>query len=273
MLIVSPGVTLTGSKRLIRSLLGLVLFLGVVAYDARAQEHSEYAAADVAAGARVYGSMCASCHGVNGAGIGGIDLRRGPLRRAGTDAGLREVVTTGIQGTGMPGFRLEPDELRGLVAFVRVGLDATANGPTVVLGDPGRGRAVLEGEGQCLTCHRVGDKGAYVGPDLTEIGRTRTPVAIRRSLVDPTGSMRPINRPVEAITNSGSVIRGRRLNEDSFTVQLQDDQGHLVSLVKSDLRKLTISTTSPMPAYGEKLTPAALADLVSYLLTLNGSQP
>ncbi len=185
MLIVSTGVTLAGSKRLIRSLLGLVLFLGVVAYDARAQEHSEYAAADVAAGARVYGSMCASCHGVNGAGIGGIDLRRGPLRRAGTDAGLREVVTTGIQGTGMPGFRLEPDELRGLVAFVRVGLDATANGPTVVLGDPGRGRAVLEGDGQCLTCHRVGDKGAYVGPDLTEIGRTRTPVAIRRSLARP----------------------------------------------------------------------------------------
>ena len=45
-------------------------------------------------------------------------------------------------------------------------------------------------------------------------------------------------------------------------MQLQDDQGHLVSLVKSDLRKLTISTTSPMPAYGEKLTPGALADLV-----------
>ena len=52
--------------------------------------------------------------------------------------------------------------------------------------------------------------------------------------------MRPINRPVEAITNSGSVIRGRRLNEDTYTVQLQDDQGRLVSLVKSDLRKWTI---------------------------------
>jgi mono/diheme cytochrome c family protein len=177
---------LAGSKPLICTFLVLVLGLGLARYDTRAQEHSEYAATDVAAGAGGSGSMCASCHGVNGTGIGGIDLRRGPLRRAGTDAGLREVVTTGIPGTGMPGFRLESDELRGLVAFVRVGLDATVNGPTVALGDASRGRAVLEGDGQCLTCHRVGDKGAYVGPDLTEIGRTRTPVAIRRSLLDPT---------------------------------------------------------------------------------------
>jgi putative heme-binding domain-containing protein len=195
------------------------------------------------------------------------------LRRAGTDAALRGVVTSGIPGSGMPGFRLDPDDLRALVAFVRVGLDAGTNGPTVALGDGGRGRAVFEGDGNCLTCHRVGDRGAYVGPDLTEIGRLRTPAAIQRSLLDPTASMRPINRPVEAITNTGRVVKGRRLNEDSYTVQIQDDHGRLVSLVKADLRQLTVATTSPMPPYGDKLTAAAIADLIAYLMTLNGSQP
>jgi hypothetical protein len=107
---------------------------------------------------------------------------------------------------------------------------------------------------------------------LTEIGRTRTAVGIQRSLLDPTGSMRPINRPVEATTKTGRVIRGRRLNEDSYTVQLQDDQGRLVSLVKADLRTFTISTTSPMPAYGDKLNAGAVADLVAYLMSLTGSQ-
>jgi putative heme-binding domain-containing protein len=140
------------------------------------------------------------------------------------------------------------------------------------MGDAGRGRAVFEGEGKCLTCHRLGDRGAFVGPDLTEIGRSRTAVGIQRSLLDPTGAMRPINRPIEAVTNDGRVVRGRRLNEDSYTVQLQDEQGRLVSLVKADLRQLTVKTTSPMPAYGSTLTPAALADLLAYLVSLTGSQ-
>src|SRR5437762_1821034 len=136
--------------------------------------------------------------------------------------------------------------------------------------DAARGRMFFEGPGKCLTCHRVNDKGGYSGPDLTDIGRTRTPDAIQRSLLDPTGSMRPINRPVRAVTGDGTIITGRRLNEDTYTVQLMTDRGRLVSLVKAELREWSVSTTSPMPSYKNSLTPQALADLVSYLATLRG---
>ena len=89
-------------------------------------------------------------------------------------------------------------------------------------------------------------------------------------MVDPTGGMRPINRPVRAVTREGRVINGRRLNEDTYTVQLSDEEGRLHSLVKSDLREYTISTKSTMPSYEKELTPEEISDVVSYLLSLKG---
>jgi len=200
-------------------------------------------------------------------------LRRGMLPRASTDAALASVMSTGFPASGMPPFKLNPNEIKGLVAYIRTGFDSNASDGGVAQGDPARGRTVFEGTGNCLSCHRVRDNGAYTGPDLTEIGRTHTPVAIQRSLVDPTGSMRPINRPVRAVTRDGGVVTGRRLNEDSYTVQLVNDAGRLVSLVKADLREWTVSTTSPMPSYKERLTPQALGDLIAYLASLKGTQP
>ena len=239
-----------------------------------AQDHSEpYPAADVAAGAPLYAALCANCHGPAGAGVGSIDLRRGPSARASTDAALSAIITNGIPGAGMPGVRLEPNELRALVAFIRLGLGANANTPPIALGDAARGRALFEDQGKCLSCHRVNGKGQYSAPDLTEIGSARTPLALQRSLLDPTGSMLPINRPVRAVTRDGTVITGRRLNEDSYTVQLMSDRGRLVSLVKADLREWTVRTISTMPSYKETLTPEALADIVAYLVSLKASQP
>ena len=76
------------------------------------------------------------------------------------------------------------------------------------------------------------------------------------------------NRPVHIVTRDGKVIDGRRLNEDTYTVQIADEEGRLLSLAKADLREFKISTKSPMPSYKGELTPEELADLVSYLLSL-----
>ena len=54
--------------------------------------------------------------------------------------------------------------------------------------------------------------------------------------------MMPINRPVRVVTKDGTVVNGRRLNEDTYTVQLIDEQEQLVSLTKADLREYTILT-------------------------------
>ena len=236
-----------------------------------AQDHSgQYPAADIAAGSRIYFATCAQCHGATGTGVGGIDLRRGRLPRASTDDALAALVASGIPGTGMPPFRFTPDEMRGLVAFVRAGLGADPNAPPVKLGNAERGRAIFEGEGRCLECHRAGTAGSRSGPDLSDVGAARTPAAILRSLVDPTGGMRPVNRPVRAVTRDGAVITGRRLNEDTYTVQVVTSEGRLVSLVKGDLREWSVSLASPMPSYKDTLSAGDLADLLAYLVSLTG---
>jgi hypothetical protein len=77
-----------------------------------------------------------------------------------------------------------------------------------------------------------------------------------------------INKPVRVVTKDGRTIRGRRLNEDTHTVQRIDDKEQLVSLVKADLREHEIGKTSPMPSASKTLSADEIADVVAYLLTL-----
>ena len=107
-------------------------------------------------------------------------------------------------------------------------------------------------------------------PNLSDIGTVRSAGTIERSLIEPNEQMMPINRPVHVVTKEGKAIDGRRLNEDTYTVQMADGDGRLYSLVKSDLREFKISTRSDMPSFKGDLTQSELSDVVAYLLSLKG---
>jgi mono/diheme cytochrome c family protein len=68
----------------------------------------------------------------------------------------------------------------------------------------------------------------------------------------------------------GTIVNGRRLNEDTYSLQVIDEKERLRSILKSDVRDYTIAKTSPMPSYAKTLTPDELADLLGYLLSLKG---
>ena len=251
---------------LISAVVGLVLSGSTLA--GRQAHPGEYAPADISYGSRLYDAQCTTCHGANGDGVGGVDLRSGKFRNAVTDQDLTRVITTGIPGTGMQAFKFDASEIAGIVAYLR-NMNSFDRG-SVKAGDAARGRTVVDGKGECGRCHRVATQGSRVGPDLSDVGATRSAGSLLRSLTDPTSQMMPINRPVRAVTRAGKVINGRRLNEDTYTVQLIDDQEKLVSLTKSDLVEYTIVTVSPMPSYRDRLTPDEIADVVAYLLSLKG---
>jgi putative heme-binding domain-containing protein len=249
--------------------LSLVALACVTARDTSAQQisqdHPGYTQAEIDAGARVYSTQCQQCHGPNGDQITGIDLRRRIFKRVSTDEELAKIITSGVPTAGMPPFKLQPPELTGIVALIRAGFDTT--GP-VKIGDAARGKTLFDGKGNCASCHRVSGRGPRVAPDLSDVGLARTPAALQRTIIDPSSAMLPINRPVAIVMKDGTRVEGRRLNEDTATVQIIDSQERLRSLDKREIRTLTVETRSPMPAYGKTLSQDEVADLVAYLLTL-----
>ncbi len=186
-----------------------------------------------------------------------------------TDDDIRRLITNGTgDDEKMPGIDLSEAELDGIVAFIRAGFDRS--GVAVKVGDPERGRALFAGKGKCASCHRVNGQGPHFAPDLSDIGAIRNPTALQRSILDPSAALRPIHRPVRAVTSDGETILGRRLNEDTYTVQLIDSKERLRSLVKANLVKYEVSTKSNKQP--TKLSGDEVADVIGYLVTLRGME-
>jgi putative heme-binding domain-containing protein len=224
----------------------------------------QYTQEEIATGARIYSAQCQFCHGRDGDQVSGIDLRRGVFRQTRDDADLARVISTGTPA-GMPPFVLSAADLTGIIAYMRAAFDGSAS---IQVGDAARGKALFDGKGECASCHRVGASGPLIAPPLNDIGLARAPAALERSIRAPSSAMMPINRPVQIVMLDGSTLKGRRLNEDTATVQIIDDSEQLRSIAKRDIRTLEVGTTSPMPAYADRLTDDEIADLVGYLLTL-----
>lgn len=233
-----------------------------------AQDHT-YSSADIASGLRLYGAQCQLCHGATGDTVAGVSLRLGRFKRAVTDDDLAQVIAKGVP-PAMPGFTLSADDTRGIIAFIRAGFDPS--GTAVKVGNVDRGKTLFSGKGACTTCHRVHGHGPLTAPDLSDVGALRTPAALQRSMLDPSRAMIPINRPVTITTTAGKTVKGRRVNEDTFSMQLIDDTGALVTVVKKDVKSMDAGTTSPMPSVAKTLAADEVADLVAYLLSLRGVQ-
>jgi cytochrome c oxidase cbb3-type subunit III len=255
----------------------LVLLALVLASHARAQ--GAYAADDVKAGGVMFGQLCVTCHGFNGTGGAGPPLNRPKLLSAPDDAALRAIISNGIPDRGMPRVRrTTPGELQQLVTYVR-SLGATA--PVPVKGDAAKGAQVYAASG-CAGCHMIRGQGGIFGPPLTDIGYLRGAPYLRQAVVNP-GAVLPAGTmpipargykeylPVRVVAADGTVVRGIRLNEDVFTLQLRDQAGRIHSFRKADAKAIQKEEgISLMPAYADRLTGADLDDLVAYLASLGG---
>ncbi|HJR68415.1 MAG TPA: c-type cytochrome [Gammaproteobacteria bacterium] len=243
--------------------------LAIVVVFALPQATAQHATAfDIENGARAYQGSCAACHGPDGNLIAGIDFGRGVFRRSYTDDELARIIVGGIPNTPMPPSPAtsEPQALQ-IVAYLR-SLPETATDAGVG-GDAARGREIVRSSSDCMTCHRIGGTGSALGPDLSRIGLDRRAAELVRALVDPNAEVQPNQRTYRVTPRRGEPVVGRLLNHDTFTVQLFDTQGQLRSFDKADLRDFGI-VASPMPSYRDKLSSQALADVVSYLVTLRG---
>jgi cytochrome c oxidase cbb3-type subunit III len=224
-----------------------------------------YLSSDVENGSRLYRNNCFACHGPDGNSIDGVDFRRGQFKRVSSDEDLLRVIAAGVPGTAMPPTAVNDSARLALVAYIRsMSVSATGSGDAV------RGRVLFEGKGGCLACHRINGKGSRLGPDLSEVGSIRSAAYLERSILAPAESILSEHRFVRVVTRQGAIITGRRLNEDTHTIQLIDTDERLRSFSKSDLREYTLLSTTTMPTYQDKFSASELSDLVTYLLTLKG---
>ena len=231
-------------------------------------QHS-FSPADIENGARLYRGNCVNCHGPDGDFIPGVDFSHGKFIRAVSDDDIAHVIINLVPGAGMPAHNSTQAQADLVVAYLR-SLAMTASHYSGGSGDKVRGKTLVEGQGQCLTCHRINGNGSRVGPDLSDIGTVRRAGELEQSLVDPGASIAPENRYFRVVMKNGATFTGKLLNQDTFTMQFMNSKEQLLSLQKSEIRESTFVSKSPMPSYKGKLSSQELADIVSYLISLKG---
>jgi cytochrome c oxidase cbb3-type subunit III len=221
---------------------------------------------DAAAGKQIFDSQCAWCHGTDGEGGTGPNLR-GKLAHATDLKGIADIIQNGIPGTEMPSLGLTERSARQTATYVQ-SLSRTTARP--VAGNAPRGAALYQAQG-CASCHVIRGQGGVLGPELTAIGTRRGALYLRDALIKPEATHPPKYIVVRAVQANGPEIRGNRVNEDVFWIQIRDTGGTVHSLEKSTLTKLDRQLDATlMPSYAARLSAAELDDLIAYLVTLRG---
>src|SRR5262245_24542330 len=157
-----------------------------------------------------------------------------------------------------------------LLALLVPALAVSQGQPTPTSGDVTRGKALVESSG-CFDCHRIGDRGSHLGPDLSDIGSRRTADRLQRALVAPDEEVAFENRFVRLVTKDGATVTGRLLNQDAISVQLITPKEELKTYLRANLREYIIVDKGLMPSVQGKLTDPQVADVVAYLFSLKAS--
>ncbi|MGB7345070.1 MAG: PQQ-dependent sugar dehydrogenase [Pirellulaceae bacterium] len=167
--------------------------------------------------------------------------------------------------------RFLPEHLR----VIRLGTDVDINALLAMQGDAQRGRELyVNGSGvTCKQCHRIGDTGPQVGPDLKSIGATRKPEEILQSILDPSAKIEEQYRGYIALMSDGQVITGLKQSESDENVHLVDAQGKVHELAQDEIEELKPMDKSLMPErLLADLTAEQAADLLAFLKSQNQPQ-
>lgn len=219
--------------------------------------------ADAETGKGMFRIYCSACHGIRAQGGRGPDL----TITTRDDESLYKVIKHGSPLTEMPGFSESLDEanLWRVVAYIR---SASRPQEAPVAGDAAAGEKYFWGKGSCGACHRVAGRGKKVGPDLTLVGRTRSLQHLREAITDPDRDIAGGFAKIVVVTREGKTVEGIERGFDNFSAQLMDSAGAYHSFLKEEVRSMTRTKKSLMPAY--QLTAQELNDLIVYLRSLGG---
>lgn len=132
-----------------------------------------------------------------------------------------------------------------------------------VKGDPAAGRGIFQRV--CATCHRLGEMGVEVGPNLGAI-KDKSPEALLIAILDPNRAFESRYGSFNLATTDGRVLTGLIASETASAVTLRRQEGKEDVVLRRDIEELSASGQSIMPEGLEKdLTPKDVSDLIAFL--------
>jgi putative heme-binding domain-containing protein len=136
-----------------------------------------------------------------------------------------------------------------------------------------RGRNFAKGReaylvGQCIKCHRFGNDGGSVGPDLTAVSSRFSRRDILESILEPSKVVSDQYRNEVVTTKAGKVVIGRVMDENKERIVIQPDplSPARVEIKKSAIESREPSKVSPMPEHlVDVLKEEEVLDLMAYM--------
>ncbi|WP_442505455.1 HEAT repeat domain-containing protein [Novipirellula sp. SH528] len=130
-------------------------------------------------------------------------------------------------------------------------------------GDVERGRKVFATS--CAACHKIGNVGHDVGPNLASITDKRPPTLLA-NIMDPSAEVEARYLTYIVVTVDGRVLNGLLATETGSSITLISNEGKRETILRTEIEELRASGKSLMPEGLEKdLSPQAVADLFALL--------
>lgn len=141
---------------------------------------------------------------------------------------------------------------------------------TLTGGDVQKGREIFfSSKAVCSTCHRIGNEGGLIGPNLSTIGSIRTRGDLLESILFPNASLARGYETLVIVTREGKTMTGVLTRETADALVLTDSQRTEYKVLRQEIEQMTASSVSTMPAgMDQTLSAEELRDLLAWLATL-----
>ena len=131
------------------------------------------------------------------------------------------------------------------------------------------------GQAQCIACHRYGDQGGAIGPDLTAVATRFKRQDILEASTEPSKVLSEQYANTVIAASDGRVVIGRIAEETSDRVVIKPNplEPETVSIDKADIESRKLSNISPMPAgLLNTFSEREILDLLAYLESLGNAK-
>lgn len=131
--------------------------------------------------------------------------------------------------------------------------------------DPERGKQVFE-KATCVKCHKVGNYGSGIGPDLSTLGNRFTRKDILEAILQPSKTISDQYKTYTVLTVRGQIINGMRAPDEDGNIVLLLSDATTAKIPKDEVEEIVESTVSIMPeGLLNQLTAEEIADLIAFL--------